>query len=96
MSSSPTGNLAESLKALLGAFGVARADTRQSVVEAAERFLAEAHIQARPVELRYGVLVLEADPRSAAELEWETDRLLDHLERLDPGAVRSIRVFTSS
>lgn len=94
ISQSPTGNLSSHLDDILGALGVARAADRDEATATAETVLAERGHAAAVVEIRWGKLVLTADPVTAKLLYYDLDALLATLDRRAPGVVREICVRT--
>lgn len=89
------GNLGAGLAALLGSFGVVTAETRDEAGEVIGAELAARQHLARVVELRYGRLILEAEPVAARLLGFDRDNLLAALEARLPGVVDEIQVRTA-
>lgn len=86
------GNLSESLDALLSTLGVERTETRDQVSEAVQAELSTRGHDAQMIELRYGVLTLEASQVAAQLLQYDRDNLLAALEKELPGIVQDIKV----
>lgn len=69
---------------------------RDRIEQVATAFLAErSHTEASVAELRWGHLVLTAPASQAALLRYDTDVLLERLNKALPGAVTEIRVRVS-
>jgi hypothetical protein len=86
------GNISEAIHGLLGAFGIAPASQRESAEQLAATALADAGFDAKVTSLRYGTLVVEADPTTARLLEYAREQVLAAVQDGVDEAVTQLRV----
>lgn len=90
--SRPLGNVGTGLASLVHALGLTTPDRRDAAVDAAQEIVSRKGLAAEVVRLRYGVLTLATDPRTARLLEFDRDVILAAIERRCPGVVTEVRV----
>jgi hypothetical protein len=79
---------------LLGKLGILSSKEYDAIKDVVESELHNHKLVATFVGLRYGEIVLESDPQTAALLRYETGRIVEVLDVAYPGLVSSIRVRT--
>ncbi|MCP4792031.1 MAG: hypothetical protein GY882_01645 [Actinomycetia bacterium] len=86
------GNMAGALGGILDAFGVKPSQTRCDLESIVVEELAACGISADVAEVRWGTLVLVADPHNAELLKWHLDALLAAVSARRPGEVEAVEV----
>lgn len=72
-------DLSDTVAGLLGQFGLVDADTRDSIVDIAQRHVADLGLDAQVESVRYGVVHVACDGQTATLMHYVTDELLDRL-----------------
>lgn len=88
--------MAAAIAAITARAGVTESKVVCDVHTAARDMLdTQGHVSATVVEFRWGRLVVEAPPAAAVLLRYDTDVMLDQLERVAPGEVTELVVRTA-